>query len=124
MLTGPRRPNQPEHDYILFRLREEIAAHKHEGPLNADHLARAIGISRSKLYRVTNSAGTSVERLVIDARLDWTAKALANPALVDIPITDLALEAGFSSVAHFSRRFKARFGKAPTEYRTGTPMSA
>ncbi|WP_241520347.1 MULTISPECIES: helix-turn-helix domain-containing protein [unclassified Variovorax] len=47
--------------------------------------------------------------------------ALLNCALVDLPrcedITELALDLGFSSHAHFSNAFKAHFGIAPSIFR-------
>ena len=35
----------------------------------------------------------------------------------DLPVTEIALEAGFGSLAHFSRSFTAAFGSSPKQYR-------
>ena len=32
-------------------------------------------------------------------------------------ITEIALECGFEEPSHFSRTFKAKFGRSPTDYR-------
>ncbi len=112
------RSENAVHDRLLHRLWEEIAARRHDSSLGAAQLARAMGVSRSTLYEATCHAGTTVGRLIMDMRLDWAARAIADPALAAMSITDLAFEAGFSDLAHFSRRFKRKFGVPPSEYRT------
>lgn len=37
----------------------------------------------------------------------------------DMPVTEIALEAGFLSLAHFSRSFSSAFGLPPQQYRKG-----
>jgi AraC-like DNA-binding protein len=34
-------------------------------------------------------------------------------------VSEIAYAQGFSDCAHFSRRFKARFGQSPSDYRRG-----
>ena len=37
----------------------------------------------------------------------------------DDPVTKIAYRVGFKDPSHFTRRFKARFGVSPNEYRRG-----
>jgi AraC-like DNA-binding protein len=50
-------------------------------------------------------------------RLEVAAKCLGDPDRVHAAIGDLAYRCGFSSQAHFSRRFKDRYGLSPRDYR-------
>lgn len=50
-------------------------------------------------------------------RLDEVAARLADPAQAELPITTLALEAGYASLGPFNRAFRDAFGVTPSEYR-------
>jgi AraC-like DNA-binding protein len=41
-----------------------------------------------------------------------------------VSITEIAFERGFSHPAHFSRAFRARFGMAPSDWRSLSQRSA
>ncbi len=81
--------------------------------LTPDFIARELGLSRSRLFALTRQFGTSVRRLIIDTRLDACRAALDDAAWAHSTITDLAIAFGFQDLAHFSRRFTARFGMSP-----------
>lgn len=116
--TGNGFPSRAEKSDRLFALLvDEITSRIHDPSLNATQLSKALGISRTKLYNVTHIAGTTVERMIIESRLEWVAAALRNKRFLDMTITSLAFEAGFSELSHFSRRFKDRFGLSPRDYR-------
>ena len=42
---------------------------------------------------------------------------LENKSLDDYSITQIAFSYGFNNAAHFSRKFKERYGAPPKEYR-------
>ena len=48
-------------------------------------------------------------------------RALGRLEKKSIPLSDIAREVGFSSHSHFSRRFRARFGFTPLEWREEKP---
>jgi AraC-like DNA-binding protein len=52
-------------------------------------------------------------------RLQRSREQLADPALAARAVSEIAYAQGFSDCAHFSRRFKARFGQSPSDYRRG-----
>lgn len=60
---------------------------------------------------------TSLERYIIQRRLEMCRRALEDVGHASISISEIAFGWGFSDEAHFSRRFKAQFGCPPSEYR-------
>jgi AraC family transcriptional regulator len=57
---------------------------------------------------------TSVGEWVRNRRLEFVRDALRNPAM---PISRIAVKAGFADQSHLTRLFRARFGVTPAEYR-------
>ena len=57
---------------------------------------------------------TSVGEWVRNRRLEFVRDALRNPGM---PISCIAVKAGFADQSHLTRLFRARFGVTPAEYR-------
>jgi AraC-like DNA-binding protein len=55
-------------------------------------------------------------------RLADAKAALIDPAQREVPISTIALDAGFSSLGPFNRAFKTAEGKTPSEYRDGSRL--
>ncbi len=116
--TAPDMPdaalNRRAEDGLLLQLDRFVQSHLSQ-PLSPCLLSQALGVSASYLNRLCRrgydlSLMGHVERL----RLSWAAEQLrASDAL----LTCLAEQAGFTSLHHFSRRFKAVYGLAPSRYR-------
>jgi len=51
-------------------------------------------------------------------RLDEAKQALSDPEQRDVPVSTIALDAGFQSLGPFNRAFKANTGLTPTEFRS------
>jgi AraC-like DNA-binding protein len=86
---------------------------------DAATLASRAGLSVSRfqhLFKATT--GVTVRRFRIWARM---RRAMAM-AVAGATITHAALEAGFSSPAHFAAAFREMFGMAPTQLLAGTPI--
>lgn len=115
--AGGQRAARHERDWLYGRLRQEILARIGRKNLTVTDLAHAMGMSRSKLYRLTSQIGTTVERLIIDVRLEHVADRLSQPGGTRLSLTELAFEAGFCDLSHFSRSFKQKFGTSPSRYR-------
>ena len=80
-------------------------------------VADTIGISVSQLNRLfIRHAKQSPLAFWINLRLDHARWQLLNTKKA---ITQVAFECGFSDAAHFSRRFKQRFGKSPRKFKAG-----
>lgn len=51
-------------------------------------------------------------------RIEEAKAALADPAQREVPISTIALDAGFASLGPFNRAFKADTGQTPSEFRS------
>lgn len=88
-------------------------------PLPRAQVARASGLSLRQLERLfTAHLGQSLSETAMAIRLRAAADRLQS---TDIAITDIAIDCGFASAAHFSRRFRAAFGMAPSAMRGRPP---
>lgn len=88
-------------------------------PLRVSALAAEVGISERQLERLfTAQLNTLPSKFYMDLRLDAARRMiLASTTALD-PIAEAC---GFSSLGHFSRFFKARFGYAPSHLRRHRP---
>lgn len=93
-----------------------IEQHLGEPSLSSSRVARALGCSRSTLYRLFSNHETGVAGYIRDLRLD-RARTLIENAPAHIPVADLALQCGIYDTANFSRQFRRRFGIPPSELR-------
>ena len=108
-------PDAHPFDHVrLRRVLDYISAHIEDGITLAD-LARVGGQSRFHFARKFALAmGVSPKRYVSRMRLD---KAMAELAAGKLPLVQIALNAGFSSQASFTRAFSRATGTTPQEYR-------
>lgn len=102
---------------LYERLSHEIGIRVGDTELKGEDLAAALGMSRSKLYRLTREAGTTVEKLVIDTRLGHVARRIETLREGEATLTAIAFECGFNDMSHFSRCFKRKFGISPSAFR-------
>lgn len=82
----------------------------------ADEIALALGLGERTLRRRLREEGTSLRALVDEARRE-RARALVATSVR--PLTEIALEVGFSDSSAFSHAFRRWFGRAPSALRAG-----
>ena len=109
----------PAADALVWRTRELIGRQLDDTALSPARLASQVRVSLRRLQEVFQSQGTTLSDCIWDARLEFARSLLANPVHGRESISTLAYRAGFSDVAHFSRRFRQQFGVSPSEYRAG-----
>lgn len=86
-----------------------------EEPLTAEDLAQHVGVSRRQLERLFRRyLDTVPSRYYLQLRLERARELVRATSL---PITDIALQCGFSSGAHFSTSYRSFFGLTPSEDR-------
>ena len=84
-------------------------------PLPVDELARRVGLSPRQLERRFRAVmDTSPVEAYRELRLRYASWLLNNTGL---SVTEVAIEAGFSDGAHFSRQFRRAFGHPPSLHR-------
>lgn len=80
-------------------------------------LAKNLGISRSNLHRkVKKEAKCSVSRFICRVRLQKAIEILRTTSL---PVSEVAFDCGFHSVAYFSKCFHDYFGFSPAHAKNG-----
>ncbi len=85
--------------------------------LRLQDLARAACLSPFHLHRhFTRTLGETPQAYRSRRRMERAAQALRGSR---IPVTEIALDAGFSSLGSFSSLFKRQFGVSPRRFRDG-----
>lgn len=85
--------------------------------LNTDTLARAHFISSRQLQYLFQEEGLTVSGYIRQRRLERCRLDLEDPALTSRSIVDVAQAWGFSDPSHFSKLFKATYGRSPRDHR-------
>jgi AraC family transcriptional regulator len=87
-------------------------------PPSPGDLAYARGLHPAYLCQAFRAAfGTSMGEFARRVRFEWARAALRAGGA---PLSDIALAAGFSDQAHFSRDFRKRAGMSPRQFRDRT----
>lgn len=107
----------------LARLMQTERLYRHEG-LTIGALAVKLAIPEYRLRRVINQrlGYRNFNAFLNSYRIEDAKAALADPSQAEVPVTTIALDAGFQSLGPFNRAFKTETGLTPTEYRrSGQP---
>lgn len=99
------------------RVRTFILEHLSEPELTPQRIAKENHISVRYLHLLFVDAGSSVSAWVRSQRLERCAADLANPALAQQSITQIAHRWGFNDLGHFGKLLHRKFGASPREYR-------
>lgn len=99
----------------LLRAKDRMDAASHEAwPIR--RLARVSGVSEAHFARAFKLAfGLPPHRYLLTRRIERAVALLRD---TDLPITDIALQAGWSSLGTFGRTFRDVTGETPGESRT------
>ena len=81
-------------------------------------VARDQNISPRYLQRLIETTGSTFSGRVNELRLQLAYALLTSARQRRERISDIALRAGFSDIAHFNRSFRRRFGDTPSNVRT------
>ncbi|MBS1103293.1 helix-turn-helix domain-containing protein [Gluconobacter sp. Dm-62] len=114
-VAGRRRHRQKH-------IRQYIETRLHEHDLTPQSIAEASGISTRALYQLFDGEAGAVAGWMLNRRLERIHADLMNPTHDALPIAQIALNHGFRNAAHFSRRFRQKFGASPREIRQRSSM--
>ena len=104
---------------MLERLKQFIEINIRHPQLSPALIAAHHQISERYQRMLFASTGTTVSRYILEQRLALCREALENTSLRDYSITQIAFSYGFNDAAHFSRKFRERYGISPKECREG-----
>ncbi|MBW2497701.1 MAG: helix-turn-helix transcriptional regulator [Deltaproteobacteria bacterium] len=116
-LPASRSSQEPEGEpepELVGALRQMLCSHLAAGVPTIQDSADLAGISVRSLQRELARAGTSYRNLLGGVKLDRARELLKQP---DLPLLEVALEAGFKDPANFTRFFKSSTSLSPREYR-------
>jgi signal transduction histidine kinase/ligand-binding sensor domain-containing protein/CheY-like chemotaxis protein/AraC-like DNA-binding protein len=105
---------EPADKQFLERVRAAIEQHMGDETFGVPRLAEAVSQSRGHLHRrLRELLDESPSELILRMRLERAAQLLKAGAGT---VGTIAYAVGFKSVAHFSNRFRDRFGVRPSAY--------
>jgi AraC-like DNA-binding protein len=113
----PARRLEPE--LQLAALLAFCRQHLHDPELSPQQAADHLGISIRTLHSRFRQVGQTFGRFVLENRLEACGTALRDPTQRLLNISDIAYRWGFSDLSYFSKAFRAHFGMAPGEWRSG-----
>ncbi len=113
--AGPAERHGTHHPVVLQAI---AVMENHQGdPLDLEQIARVCGIGVRQLNRLFHDKlGTSTLAFYRELRLATARDLLRRSAL---SVGAIAEATGFGDAAHFSRRFKQRYGRPPSRARSG-----
>lgn len=112
----PSRKNATRraHSELVFDAKTLIA-HRYQSNLTLEDIAGTLFVSPYHLCRVfRHETGLTLHTYLNQIRLRASLEPISEGAQ---EVTDIALEAGFSSHSHFTSAFRRTFGEPPSAYR-------
>jgi signal transduction histidine kinase/DNA-binding response OmpR family regulator len=101
---------------LLKKIQETIDKNLSDPEFGLEQLADALYMSRASLYRkVRNLTGQSPNHFIQSYRLKRSLDLLKSNAG---NVTEVAFQVGFSSSAYFTKCFKEKFKRLPSEFQT------
>jgi AraC-like DNA-binding protein len=110
----------PRHTYEshLARALAFIADHLGDPLLSVARIAQALGLSEGHLHEIFSGAGqTTVSNHIREQRLLGARRDLADPSMIHLPVTEIAMKWGFSEASSFSRAFRNAYRTSPRAFR-------
>ena len=106
--------NRVDGEFIEL-LNSLIGENINDEEFSIDVLAKQMNMSRSSFYRrIKAITGLTPVDYLKNYRLDYSARLLRD----GVRVTEVAIQAGFTSSSYFAKCFKAKFGIIPKDYAT------
>lgn len=113
LLSLSQRPILQDQD-LISRAVSYLSEHFRED-LSLSGMADDLGISQSTLSRIfSGTFHQNFSRCLAGVRLQYVTSLLRD---TDLPVTRIAMDAGFQSQATFNRAFQGQFHMTPRDYR-------
>jgi AraC-like DNA-binding protein len=103
---------------VVRRVREHIESNIDQR-IKVETLARLANLSVSYFLRAfKQSVGVTPHDYLMRRRIERTMELMSG---TDMPLSEIALAAGFADQSHCARRFRQHVGMSPRDYRWATP---
>jgi AraC-like DNA-binding protein len=111
------RSARNRHDEMLERAKEYIESSLGDLDLSPDRIAAALHVSTRTLHRLFEREGLTISGWTRTRRLERCRIDLLNPGHDGESVSSIGTRWGIWDAAHFSRLFKAAYGRSPHAYR-------
>ena len=102
---------------FLRKVRQIVEEQMEDSEFGIVQLCRAIGLSRSQLFRKLKAlTGKSASLVIRSIRLQRARKLLQT---TDLNVSEVAYEVGFKDLAYFSKCFLEEYGETPSSVKAG-----
>jgi AraC family transcriptional regulator, positive regulator of tynA and feaB len=111
-------PVSRQTDKLFTRISGVIRAGFADPDFGPAQVAAQARISLRYLHKLFMERGLTCREFIYSRRLDHAANLLRRRASLatEQPLSDIAYACGFSDYAHFSRKFRHRYGQSPGTY--------
>ena len=82
-----------------------------------------MGCTRRYLHKAFQTGSQTLQKFILNTRLEFSRTLLVSSATRDCTISELAFRAGCNANAHFCRVFKRKFRISPNETRARHPTT-
>jgi AraC family transcriptional activator of tynA and feaB len=103
------------------RIREYILQHLCNPMLDVEMIARGVGLSVRYIHHLFQNEPASLMQWAHMKRLERCRELIVDRRLRHRKISQIAYDAGFNDLAHFSRCFRKRFQLSPSQARAAAP---
>ncbi len=105
---------KPGEDPLIEKIVLFVNEHLSDPELSIEMLTKEVGAGRSQLFmKVKNITGMTVNELIQGIRLK---KAFEYLSKGNYNVSEVTYMVGFKNVSHFTKSFKSRFGKVPSDF--------
>ncbi|MGW5676674.1 helix-turn-helix domain-containing protein [Streptomyces sp. NPDC003860] len=118
--SDPQTPPEAHPRALALEMRAFVDEHLREPDLTPALIATAHHVSVRTVHRCFEPCGTTPAAYIRERRLEQARRDLTDPQLRCTPIHAIASAWGFPRPSDFSRVFRARYGRPPSEYRAMT----
>ena len=113
-LLDKLRSQHKEDIYIYQEAINYISEHYMDAEINSEHIAKQLGISERKLYRIFEGKHISIHSAIQTIRL-YKAREMLRETKQSIDL--IAADLNFSTRHYFYRQYVLRFGHSPSKER-------
>lgn len=102
---------------LLEQVQRHIEARLADPSLGVNSVAAAFGMTERNLHKLFEDTGDTVSTHIRTRRLAMCRRDLESSTLAARQIGEIASHWGFADASHFSKVFRAAYGRSPTECR-------
>ena len=118
--SSPRTPNTADKRAgRLAAIKADIETRLEQRDLSLDMIAGLYGVTPRAIQKTFEAEGRTFSEYVLERRLERASLRLMSAEDSRLSISSVAFEVGFGDLSYFNRSFRKRFGRSPSQVRSG-----